>query len=230
MARIPAFLLNRRHDVVSMLKALARGDFETVERLGHGMKGSGASFGFQAITDIGTELEVEAGVGNDAAARHWVEQLTVFLDRIGTGPEFLVRPAVALAQAIATIAPVGAGGRRLVLIEDNEDLRGLMADVLEAAGHHVAQADDGLAGLALSLADKPDIAIIDIGLPGIDGHEVARRVRAALGNSIVLVALTARSGDADRVAALAAGFDAHVAKPLAPGALAGILETKQRRS
>ena len=228
VARIPAFLLNRRHDVVSMLKALARGDFETVERLGHGMKGAGASFGFQPISDIGTGLELEAGVKNDEAARRWVDELTAFLDRIGTGPAFVVRHGAGdVIEALADIAPIAGGPRRIVLVEDQDDLRDLMREVMEHSGHHVAEAADGLEGVEQILAEKPDIAIIDIGLPTIDGLEVARRVRAVLGNSVVLVALTGRSAQGDRDAALAAGFDAHIIKPVDRALIARILETRR---
>ncbi|MEO7730410.1 MAG: response regulator [Kofleriaceae bacterium] len=102
-----------------------------------------------------------------------------------------------------------------------------MREVLELSGHRVVEAADGLEGLACILAEPPEIAIIDVGLPGIDGHEVARRVRAALGNAVVLVALTGRSKDSDRVAALAAGFDAHIVKPVDRALIARILETKR---
>jgi len=81
-ARIPAFLKNRRQDVITMLDALARGEFETVERLGHSMKGSGASFGFQAITDIGAALEQEAGSADAVASRKWVGELSTYLDGV----------------------------------------------------------------------------------------------------------------------------------------------------
>ena len=81
-ARVPAFLQNRRQDVITMLDALARGDFETVERLGHDMKGAGASFGFQAITDIGAVLEHEAGIAHADVSRQWVGELSTYLDRV----------------------------------------------------------------------------------------------------------------------------------------------------
>jgi len=81
---IPAFLQNRRHDVIAMLNALDRGDFETVQSLGHGMKGAGGSWGFQAITDIGAALE-QAGEGADTdASRKWVGELSGYLDRVET--------------------------------------------------------------------------------------------------------------------------------------------------
>jgi CheY-like chemotaxis protein/HPt (histidine-containing phosphotransfer) domain-containing protein len=77
---IPAFLQNRRQDVIAMRNALDRRDFETVESLGHGMKGAGGSWGFQAITDIGAALE-QAGESADTAASHkWVGELSTYLD------------------------------------------------------------------------------------------------------------------------------------------------------
>src|SRR4030095_9648965 len=79
---IPAFLQNRRQDVIAMLNALDRGDFETVQSLGHGMKGAGGSWGFQTITDIGAALE-QAGESADTAASHkWVGKLSTYLDRV----------------------------------------------------------------------------------------------------------------------------------------------------
>jgi len=79
---IPGFLQNRRQDVSAMLDALDRGDFETVESLGHGMKGAGRSYGFQAITDIGAALERAAESVDNDASRKWVGELSRYLDRV----------------------------------------------------------------------------------------------------------------------------------------------------
>jgi PAS domain S-box-containing protein len=79
---IPGFLQNRRHDVIAMLGALNKGDFATVESLGHGMKGAGGSYGFDAITDIGAELEQAAVSADNDASRRWVAELTRYLDRV----------------------------------------------------------------------------------------------------------------------------------------------------
>jgi PAS domain S-box-containing protein len=79
---IPGFLQNRRQDVGAMLDALDRGDFETVESLGHCMKGAGASYGFQAITDIGTALEHAAKSVDNDASRKWVGELSRYLDHV----------------------------------------------------------------------------------------------------------------------------------------------------
>lgn len=79
---IPGFLQNRRQEVRSMLDALDRGDFETVERLGHGMKGAGGSWGFEAITDIGAALEQAARSADTDASRKWVGELSRYVDRV----------------------------------------------------------------------------------------------------------------------------------------------------
>jgi len=95
IARTPAFLQNRRKDVATMLAALADGDLETVERLGHGMSGIGATFGFQNITDIGASLEQAARSGDTAAARRCAEELAIYLDHVELGR--------------GTVAPAAAG-------------------------------------------------------------------------------------------------------------------------
>ena len=110
-------------------------------------------------------------------------------------------------------APVAAG-RSIVLVEDNDDLRELLTLVLELSGHTVSAARDGTEGLARIIAGKPEVAIVDIGLSGLDGYEIARRVRAALGDSVLLVATTGYGQESDRLSALAAGFDLHFVKPL----------------
>jgi HPt (histidine-containing phosphotransfer) domain-containing protein len=78
----PAFLQNRRQDVIAILDALDRGDFATVESLGHGMKGAGGSWGFQAITDIGAAVEQAAASADVNASREWVGELARYLDRV----------------------------------------------------------------------------------------------------------------------------------------------------
>jgi PAS domain S-box-containing protein len=84
---IPAFLQNRSRDVIAMLDALDRADFATVASLGHGMRGAGGSWGFQAITDIGTALEHAAECGDNDASRKWVGELSRYLDRVEVVPD-----------------------------------------------------------------------------------------------------------------------------------------------
>ena len=242
-AQVPAFLENRRQDIITMLDALGRGEFETVERLGHSMNGAGASFGFQAITDIGAALEREARSADTAASRKWVGELSTYLDGVelaqrealGHGAELTVglplsdtREVTAEARCKGT--PTARVARRIVLVDDNDDMGLLFRTVLEQRGHHVKEARDGIEGLALILAEKPDVAIVDISLPGIDGYEVARRVRAALGLSVWLVALTGYGDESDRLQALSAGFDTHMTKPVDIELVERMLETSRSRS
>jgi len=78
-----------------------------------------------------------------------------------------------MCRPFAAPAPA-QGRRRIVLIEDNDDMRGIFREMLEHSGHHVRDARDGREGVAFILAERPDVALINIGLPGMDGFEVAR--------------------------------------------------------
>jgi CheY-like chemotaxis protein len=189
------------------------------------MKGAGASFGFQAITDLGAALEQEAGRADTHASRTSVDELSTYLDRVefaqsqgpGHGDDFAVRSPLS--------EPAAERAQRIVLIEDDDDMRTVFREVLEDRGHHVKEAWDGIEGLALILSEKPDVAIIDIGMRGMDGYEVARRVRTALGHSVRLVAITGHGKESDRVQALSAGFDTHLTKPVGIEQLERIFET-----
>ena len=91
-------------------------------------------------------------------------------------------------------------------------------------GHHVEVASDGVLGLELALSTRPDVALVDIGLPGLDGYQVAERVRAeASGQNIFLVAVTGYGRSEDRDCAYRAGFDAHVVKPVDPEKILAML-------
>jgi signal transduction histidine kinase/ActR/RegA family two-component response regulator len=123
---------------------------------------------------------------------------------------------------------------RVVLVEDNPDLRELTKELLELYGCSVTLAGDGREGLALIVDSTPDLALIDIGLPLMDGYGVARNVREQLGASLVLVAASGYGLDQDREAAHRAGFDLHVTKPLDAKAIQEVLafaqEERDRRA
>lgn len=106
-----------------------------------------------------------------------------------------------------------SGARRVLLIEDNPDGRETLRLLLAAWGFQVEVAADGREGLAKALAWKPHAAVVDIGLPFLDGYQVAEQVRAALADRIFLIALTGFSAPADRRRASAAGFNVHMSKP-----------------
>jgi signal transduction histidine kinase len=143
----------------------------------------------------------------------------------GKGARFVVRLplATAAAQIEAPKAPAaGATAKRLrvVVIEDNDDIRDTLRTLLTLWGHEVHTAGDGRSGMDLILASTPDVALVDIGLPGVNGYAVARGIRGALPErKIRLVAVTGYGQAADRERAFAAGFDAHLLKPIAPEAL-----------
>jgi CheY-like chemotaxis protein len=113
---------------------------------------------------------------------------------------------------------------RLLLIEDNPDIGETLRDLLELLGHQAEWASDGLRGVEVALATQPEVALVDIGLPGIDGYEVARRVRASEpGKKVLLIALTGYDRPEDRRRSLEAGFDAHLVKPVDPDELTALI-------
>ena len=118
--------------------------------------------------------------------------------------------------------------KRILLIEDNRDARELFRMVLELAGHSVSEAESGDCGLDLLNTEQPDVAIIDIGLPGIDGYEVARRIRArAEGRAMLLLALTGYGLPKDYERSAQSGFDHHLVKPVDPCDLTRLLDAHQ---
>lgn len=116
-------------------------------------------------------------------------------------------------------------GQTILLVEDHADAREALQALLELDGYAVVAAAEGHAALDIARTKHPDIALIDIGLPGLDGYEVARRLRAAGGPRPLLIALTGYSQPQDRRDAEAAGFDAHLVKPVDPADLTRVLTT-----
>ena len=119
-------------------------------------------------------------------------------------------------------------GLKILVADDYPDGREMLAFFLERQGHSVATATDGADALAVAAAFKPDVAILDIGMPGISGHAVARELRAQLGDAITLVALSGLGEAADKARAAEAGFDRHFTKPVDITALAAYLTEKVR--
>ncbi|HMH49473.1 MAG TPA: response regulator [Candidatus Acidoferrum sp.] len=111
-----------------------------------------------------------------------------------------------------------------MVVDDDDNVRKALRRILELDGHRVEVACDGPEGVELTLATAPEVALIDIRLPGIDGHEVARRIRAALGRRVLLVALTAHGREQDRRRSGEAGFDAHLVKPVSYEDLTRVLD------
>ncbi len=154
--------------------------------------------------------------------------VTVASPGVGKGSTFTVRlPQVAAPApvAIASHMPTGATSPRSILvIEDSRESRTMSRMMLELDGHRVFEAADGLSGLQILETERPDAALIDIGLPGIDGYEVARRIRRQpYGRTLLLVAITGYDLASDCTRSAAAGFDHHLTKPVDPAALAKML-------
>jgi CheY-like chemotaxis protein len=104
--------------------------------------------------------------------------------------------------------------RHVLIVEDNADNRESLQELLEGQGHQVEVAIDGEEGVERAISTNPDVALVDVGLPRLDGYEVARRIREASGSRMFLVALTGYGQPEDRMRAAAAGFDVHMTKPI----------------
>ena len=103
----------------------------------------------------------------------------------------------------------------ILLVEDNEKNMKLLRDVLTAKGYRVLEATSGEEAVVLTLADRPELVLMDVQLPGIDGVEALRRVRADVRTAgVAVLALTAQAMDGDRERFLAAGFDGYLSKPV----------------
>jgi signal transduction histidine kinase/ActR/RegA family two-component response regulator len=114
---------------------------------------------------------------------------------------------------------------RIVLIEDNEDARRSLAEALTLDGHQVHEAADGITGIAALARVNPDVAVVDIGLPGVDGYKVAETLRGAPEHdSMVLIALTGYGQPDSLRRAREAGFDEYVTKPIAPERLVRLMD------
>jgi len=154
-------------------------------------------------------------------------------DGTGAGSVFEMRlPRVEAAQLPELPTSIDAGVTKptVLLIEDNDDGREMMATMLASYGYPVLQARDGLEGVRVALTERPGVALVDIGLPGIDGYEVARRLRCdPETRELRLIALTGYGLAEDQRRVLEAGFDLHLVKPVDLTALLGQLTEPARQ-
>ena len=146
---------------------------------------------------------------------------------VGQGSTFTIRlPQVAGTSTTASLStPLeGATPKRVLLIEDNRDAREMFRMMLELAGHSVYEAENGARGLELLETENPEVAIIDIGLPGLDGYQVAKRIREQPnGRAMLLLALTGYGFPGDYERSAESGFDHHLVKPVDPDELTRLL-------
>jgi len=183
---------------------------KSLERGNTGL-GIGLTLARQLVQLHGGEIEVQSeGIGRGST----------FIVRL---PQARVAPAIVAAPAAA--APTGtAGAMRLVIADDNVDFAESLQAILEMQGHQVVVVGDGNAALEAVRMHRPDAAVLDIGMPGLNGYEVARRLRADPGSAaLTLIAVTGWGQAADKKAAADAGFDRHLVKPLDPEELLDVI-------
>jgi CheY-like chemotaxis protein len=117
---------------------------------------------------------------------------------------------------------------RVLVVDDQPDLARSLARLLKSWGHEVNVAHDGPSALEAAQAHRPELVLLDVGLPGMDGYEVARRLRERWEGGLRIVALTGYGGDEDRHRTWAAGAECHLVKPVDPDELRRLIE--QRRN
>jgi signal transduction histidine kinase/CheY-like chemotaxis protein len=149
---------------------------------------------------------------------------------VGQGSEFVVRlpvlsrPLPPLPREPSGVKPVATVERRILVVDDNPDAADSLAVLLKLSGHEVHVAHDGLEAVEAAAKFQPDVILLDIGLPRLNGYEAARRIRnQQRDRSVILVALTGWGQDEDRRRSEEAGFDAHMVKPVDPAALSNLL-------
>jgi len=187
--------------------------------------------------DDTTSQRSQTGLGIGLAlARRLIEMhggsIDAHSDGPGRGSTFTLRMPVAhLAATIhATTPPVATpcAGRRVLVIDDNAAGARAMQRLVKALGGECRVAHNGETGLADLREYRPDIVILDIGMPGLDGYETCRRIRQEFGSSLMVVALTGWGQERDKDRAMQAGFDLHLTKPADPTLLEGLLATAGR--
>lgn len=137
------------------------------------------------------------------------------------GPEDVLQLA-RLKRAGSTQAALEAAKparRRILVVDDNVDAAESLAVILRGSGHEVHVAHDGREGLRIARTVRPELVLLDIAMPQMNGYDVARRIRQSLGSSVRIVAVTAFGRDEDRVLSAEAGFDQHLIKPIDPAFL-----------
>jgi PAS domain S-box-containing protein len=196
---------------------------------------------FGMFTQVDTSLErSRGGLGIGLTlVKSLVEMhggtIEVHSEGLGLGSEFVVRLPTAVDEARSyshsSASPVTATGRRVLIVDDSRDGAESLAMLLSLAGHQTQTAEDGAQAIAAAERFRPDAVLLDIGLPGLNGYEVCRRIREqAWGKSLLLVAVTGWGQEDDRRRSKEAGFDTHIVKPVDPETIMRLLATAGARS
>ncbi|MFO0748089.1 MAG: response regulator [Myxococcota bacterium] len=205
----------------------------TVRDTGRGIAAADLERVFEMFVQVAPDRSSQGlGIGL-SLARRLVElhqgSIVARSEGLGRGTAMVVRlPRVAPAPAPEVPRAAAAPSRlRVLIIDDNADAADILTILLELEGHEPKTAYDGLSGIALGEAFEPDIVLLDLGMPGIDGYETARRIRLSeWGRRARLVALTGWGQASDRQRTAAAGFDGHLVKPVEQDALVAELRPR----
>jgi signal transduction histidine kinase/ActR/RegA family two-component response regulator len=202
-------------DVLPRIFDLFAQDDQTLDRSRGGL-GVGLTLVRSLVALHGGNVEAQsAGRGKGSV-------FTVRLPRANGRPAASPLPDEAVAPSVKPLT--------VLIIDDNHDIRAGLGDLLRSAGHEVLVSPRGEDGVALALEQRPNAILIDIGLPGLDGYGVARRLRNELGDSVRLVALTGYGSMQDRKKAFEAGFDHHITKPTTLAVLNRVLSAPSVRA
>jgi PAS domain S-box-containing protein len=198
---------------------------------------------FDMFTQVSTHSrQAQGGLGIGLSlVRHLVElhggSVAVHSEGEGMGSTFEVRLPLAdtgerrkYVRPLHVPDPMAHAGLNVLIADDNEDAAEALSEFLRIAGHHVSTVNNGHDALRTGLSARPDAILLDIGMPGLNGYEVAKALRAAPGMAdTVLIALTGWGTDDDRSRASAAGFDHHLTKPTSAADIVKVLETARKR-
>ena len=201
---------------------------------GVGLDGEQLSHVFDMFMQVAASEASGSGLGIGLTlAREFMERhggsISVHSDGPGLGAEFTISlPAlkeapVAVEHTIEQTTATKAAPRRVLVVDDNVDAANMMAMLLALEGHDSRQAHDGLQAVRIAAEFEPDVVLMDIGLPLLNGYDSAARIKAGMARPPMLVALTGWGQEEDRRKAKAAGFDAHLVKPVGHDALTTLI-------
>jgi CheY-like chemotaxis protein len=201
----------------------------SVRDTGHGIASADLARVFDRFVQVGPNRQGGLGIGLalvKALAELHGGTVDAHSEGLGRGAEFRLRlpramtPPVTVAEAEATPGT----SCRVLVVDDNEDAAEMLNGMLLANGHRVAVAHNGEEALRTAVTFNPEVGLLDLSMPGLDGYELAARLRAIPQlRDLLLVAITGWGQEEDRRRALAAGFDAHLTKPADPVEIAALL-------
>jgi PAS domain S-box-containing protein len=186
----------------------------------------------------GANTRAEGGMGIGLALAKGIVELhggtiEARSEGYGRGSEFIVHLPLVAAESDSAPHPDSDGAasstdrRRVLIADDNRDASDSLAMLLEAVGHEVRVAYDGIAALSIARTFRPEMVLLDIDMPGLDGYAVAKALRGEpWGADLTIVAITGWGNEKDRRRALAAGFDLHLTKPVEPDAIRSLLHDR----